>query len=66
MSERLVITKKDEQTILMAVLSGTQAVDLRVSSVEEKKRSLVGNIYIGKVRKVQKNIDAAFVEIADR
>ena len=36
MSERLVITKKDEQTILMAVLSGTQAVDLRVSSVEEK------------------------------
>ena len=66
LSERLIITKKDEDTVLMAALSGTRAVNLRVASVEEKKRSLVGNIYIGKVRKVQKNIDAAFIEIAGR
>lgn len=66
LSERLIITKKDEDTVLMAALSGTRAVNLRVASVEEKKRSLVGNIYIGKVRKVQKNIDATFIEIAGR
>lgn len=50
----------------MAALSGTHATDLRIASASDESTSLVGNIYIGKVRKVQKNIDAAFIEIADR
>lgn len=52
--------------IWMAALSGTHATDLRIASASDESTSLVGNIYIGKVRKVQKNIDAAFIEIADR
>lgn len=66
MADTLIITKRDEQTIWMAALSGTHATDLRIASASDESTSLVGNIYIGKVRKVQKNIDAAFIEIADR
>ena len=65
MADTLIITKRDEQTIWMAALSGTHATDLRIASASDESTSLVGNIYIGKVRKVQKNIDAAFIEIAD-
>ena len=66
MADTLIITKRDAQTIWMAALSGTHATDLRIASASDESTSLVGNIYIGKVRKVQKNIDAAFIEIADR
>ena len=66
LADTLIITKRDEQTIWMAALSGTHATDLRIASASDESTSLVGNIYIGKVRKVQKNIDAAFIEIADR
>lgn len=66
LSDILIITKKDKQTILTAILTNGRASELRVSPIQEEKRSLVGNIYIGKVRRVQKNIDAAFIEIADR
>lgn len=65
LNKTLVITQKKDQAILMAILDGTKAVELRLSPPEEKERSLVGNIYIGKVRRVQKNIDSAFVEIAN-
>ena len=65
MADTLIITKRDAQTIWMAALSGTHATDLRIASASDESTSLVGNIYIGKVRKVQKNIDAAFIEIAD-
>ena len=66
MADTLIITKRDEQTIWVAALSGTHATDLRIASASDESTSLVGNIYIGKVRKVQKNIDAAFIEIADK
>lgn len=45
LSERLIITKKDEDTVLMAALSGTRAVNLRVASVEEKK-TFAGGKYL--------------------
>lgn len=66
LSDTLIITKKDEHTVLMGILSEGRAVELRLSPLQDGKRSLVGNIYIGKVRKIQKNIDAAFIEIAGR
>ncbi len=36
---------------------------LEVSCDIEEERSLIGNIYVGKVKNIVKNIDAAFVEI---
>ncbi|MBE6013948.1 MAG: ribonuclease E/G [Lachnospiraceae bacterium] len=36
-----------------------------ISCVNDACDSLVGNIYIGRVRKLVKNIEAAFIEIAD-
>ena len=36
---------------------------LEISCDIEEERSLIGNIYVGKVKNIVKNIDAAFVEI---
>mgnify|MGYP000358654736 CR=1 FL=1 len=63
LADTLIITKRDEQTIWMAALSGTHATDLRIASASDESTSLVGNIYIGKVRKVQKNIDAHLLKL---
>lgn len=56
----------ESEVLLIAILSDTHASELRIFPMQEPSSSLVGNIYIGKVRKVQKNIAAAFIEIAGR
>lgn len=38
---------------------------MELSLIPEEKASLLGNVYIGKVKNIIKNIQAAFVEIAD-
>ncbi|MGN1147881.1 MAG: ribonuclease E/G, partial [Lachnospiraceae bacterium] len=50
---------------LMALLMEKNRL-LSVKVYEEDTASLVGNIYIGKVQSIAENINAAFVEIADR
>ena len=37
----------------------------RLSVEKDEYKSLIGNIYIGKVASIQKNLDAAFVDIGD-
>ena len=49
--------------VLTMVQSEGSAVSLNLEPGEE--RSILGNIYIGKVKNIVKNIGAAFVEIGD-
>lgn len=60
MNRKLIITNY-KNGILTLLCHDGKAVELFYD--EEKNTSLVGNIYIGKVAKVVKNIQAAFIEI---
>ncbi len=70
LSHKLIITKipyvsryaADEQTKTLSVLMNHKEC-LEISCDIEEERSLIGNIYVGKVKNIVKNIDAAFVEI---
>ncbi len=61
MSNQLVICKRQNQ-ILSCLLEEKQLVQINATDVDAD--SLLGNIYIGKVKNIVKNINAAFVEIA--
>ncbi len=60
MMDKLVITRWRGK-VLTAVFSGRKPVSLTLEP--EQGGSLLNNIYIGKVQKVVKNINAAFVEL---
>ncbi len=70
LSHKLIITKvpyvsryaADEQTKTLSFLMNNKDC-LEISCDIEEERSLIGNIYVGKVKNIVKNIDAAFVEI---
>ena len=70
LSHKLIITKvpyvsryaADEQTKTLSFLMNNKEC-LEISCDIEEERSLIGNIYVGKVKNIVKNIDAAFVEI---
>ena len=59
---KLIITKWNGIVLTMVQSEGS-AVSLNLEPGEE--RSILGNIYIGKVKNIVKNIGAAFVEIGD-
>ena len=60
MNKKLIITKYNDG-IATALYHDGKAVELSFDQSDSK--SLLGNIYIGKVANIVKNIDAAFVEI---
>jgi ribonuclease G len=62
MANKLVITKQDNK-IISAFFEGMDI--LQVSLNVSKKTGILGNIYLGKVKNIVKNINAAFVEIAE-
>ncbi|HHV12247.1 MAG TPA: ribonuclease E/G [Clostridiales bacterium] len=62
MENKLVITKKDN-VIISAFFEAQDMVQVSLNT-SEKKGSL-GNIYLGKVKNIVKNINAAFIEIED-
>lgn len=70
LNHKLIITKipyvsryaADDQTKTLSVLINHKEC-LEISCDIEEERSLIGNIYVGKVKNIVKNIDAAFVEI---
>lgn len=62
MDNKLVITKQD-QRIVSAFFEGRDMVQVSLNASEEP--GILGNIYLGKVKNIIKNINAAFVEIAD-
>jgi ribonuclease G len=62
MVNKLVITKQDNK-IISAFFEGMDI--LQVSLDVSEKTGILGNIYLGKVKNIVKNINAAFVEIAE-
>ncbi|MDU6264407.1 MAG: ribonuclease E/G [Anaerocolumna aminovalerica] len=58
---KLIITKQDNQ-IISAIYEGNDMVQVNIDHRESI--SILGNIYIGKVKNIVKNINAAFVEIS--
>lgn len=62
MNRKLIITKIKEK-IITSVLENENVVELHVSKNEEDALRL-GNIYVGRVKNIVANINAAFIEIA--
>ncbi len=62
MEQKLVITKQEDK-IISAFFEGRDMVQVSVNAAQEE--GILGNIYLGKVKNIVKNINAAFVEIAD-
>jgi ribonuclease G len=62
MNNKLIITKQENQ-IISAIYEGSDMVQVNIDHRESI--SILGNIYIGKVKNIVKNINAAFVEIGD-
>lgn len=61
-SKKLVLVRRQGK-ILTALLEDGKTLELHLD--DEKQDSILGNVYIGKVRKLVPNIQAAFVEIAN-
>ena len=59
MANQLLITKKDGAVLAVRVEDGKVA---QIQAQPEDAGSLLGDIYVGKVRNIVKNINAAFVE----
>ena len=59
--ERKLLITRMEQKILTAISENGKITELRLDNPEQE--SILGNIYIGKVKKIVKNIRAAFIEI---
>ena len=62
MESKLIITKKDK-SIVSASFEGKDMVQVSLNTTEED--GILGNIYLGKVKNIIKNINAAFVEISE-
>lgn len=62
MNHKLIITRYKD-TIISALFDGMDLVQVSLSP--SKDNEILGNIYLGKVKNIVKNINAAFVEIAD-
>lgn len=61
MNNKLLITKLDDM-IVSTLYENHDMVQVSIEHVDESR--ILGNIYIGKVKNIVKNINAAFVEIA--
>jgi ribonuclease G len=62
-SKKLIV-KQLNHNIVSALYEEGQMIQVNVDPVEDV--SLLGNIYVGKVKNIVKNINAAFVEIEDK
>ena len=57
---KIIITRMDSR-ILTAAVSGNRVTQLNLEA--EETGSVLGNIYIGKVKNISKNIDSAFIDL---
>lgn len=65
MGNKLLITKlnRNHRTyIATALYSGKQLLEVNLEAMEQE--SILGNIYVGRVKNIVKNLNAAFIEIA--
>ena len=61
MADKKVLIFKRKNQIITALMHDKRLVQVHVG--EQESKSLIGNIYIGRVQNIVKNIEAAFVEI---
>ena len=59
--KKLIIIEHNDQATRAALFAGNKLIRYFIET--EQKRSLVGNIYLGKVRRVAANMQAVFVDI---
>lgn len=64
MNRKLIITKIDNQ-IWTALFEDDEIAELHCMKDVEQETAALGNIYVGKVKNIVANINAAFIEIAD-
>ena len=57
---KLIVTRWHDR-VLTALVSGKETLELGL----EDASSILGNIYVGKVQKVVKNLNSAFVDFSD-
>ena len=62
MNHKLIITKNND-SIISALFDGMDMIQVSINPANDDM--ILGNIYLGKVKNIVKNINAAFVEIAD-
>lgn len=60
----LVVNASDAEEIRIALAQDQEMVDLRCAQTE--RESVVGNVYLAVVRKVQDGLDAAFLDFGDK
>ena len=60
----LVVNASDPEEIRIALAEEQEIVDLRCAQTE--RESVVGNVYLAVVRKVQEGLDAAFLDFGDQ
>ena len=63
MNRKLIITKIEEH-IVTTVLENEKVVELHISNDTEDSTVKLGNIYVGRVKNIVANINAAFIEVA--
>ncbi len=56
------LTRNQQTYIATALYSGKQLLEVNLEPVEQK--SILNNIYVGRVKDIVKNLNAAFIEIA--
>ena len=62
MKRKIILTKKDAH-ILTSIVENDEIVEINCCKETDAHQYLVGNIYIGKVKNIVSNIDAAFIEV---
>ncbi len=62
MNHKLIITKNND-TIISSLFDGMNMIQVSINPANDD--TILGNIYLGKVKNIVKNINAAFVEIAE-
>ncbi|MFK5955263.1 MAG: Rne/Rng family ribonuclease [Planctomycetota bacterium] len=60
----LVVNASDPEEIRIALVEDKEIIDLRCAQTE--RESVVGNVYLAVVRKVQDGLDAAFLDFGDK
>ena len=63
MGNSIVVVRKDDR-ILTALFDGKELVTIGLESTEKEER--VGDVFVGKVQNIVKNINGAFVEIGKK
>lgn len=62
MNRKLIITRIEDK-VVTTVLENEKVVELHVSNKEENDTVKLGNIYVGRVKNIVANINAAFIEV---